>query len=54
MKHKQYFTSYGEVLSAFHSELACHAERRNKTVCIILYNQGGLIKTEYWERQETK
>ena len=37
-------------LAAFHSELAYRGEGRNKTVCVILDDNGTLVTREVWKK----
>ena len=44
------YTNLDEALAAFHSELAYHAEGRDKTLCLIFDSEGSRIRTESWTR----
>lgn len=44
------YESLDDALAAFHSELAYHAEGRNRTLCIIFDSSGECIRKEEWVR----
>lgn len=46
------YSDLDEALVAFHNELAYRADGRNKTVCSILNDMGGVIRNEVWIREE--
>ncbi len=37
-------------ISMFHTELAYRGDGRDKTVCVILNQNGELVKREFWEK----
>lgn len=46
------YSDLDAALVAFHNELAYRADGRNKTVCSILNDMGGVIRNEVWIREE--
>ena len=44
------YVNLDEALAAFHTELAYHAEGRDRTLCIIFDSNGNIIRSEEWCR----
>ena len=44
------YSNVDDALVAFHTELAYHAEDRNRTLCIIFDSSGECIRKEEWVR----
>lgn len=45
------YESRDAALSAFHSELAYRADARLKTVCVVMNNDGDVIKKEVYSKE---
>lgn len=50
------YTNYDEALSAMHTELAYRGVEgdpsyRTQTLCILMDETGGIMKSEFWHRQ---
>lgn len=46
------YTSYDEALAALHSEMAYRGGGRTETLCILMDETGGIMKSEFWKKQE--
>jgi hypothetical protein len=44
------YAALDDALAAFHTELAYHAEGRDRTLCIIFDSNGNIIRSEEWVR----
>lgn len=47
-----HYTNIDDALATYHTELAYRGEGRESTLCTILSEVGGVIKSELWERTE--
>ena len=45
------YPTLDEALSVFHQELGYRSEARTSTVCVILDENGALVKQDHWKQE---